>query len=107
MSKKKETKVKKESKIINTFIFLFLAISLALSGFAIFELCLLSSIENLLRYMAIAVLGCFDLFFILKFMGLGKKKKKRKGLLLFFFNNLFNYLFPNWWSYSLCLWTIK
>lgn len=84
MSKKKETKVKKESKIINTFIFLFLAISLALSGFAIFELCLLSSIENLLRYMAIAVLGCFDLFFILKFMGLGKKKKKRKGLLLFF-----------------------
>ena len=65
MSKEKETKVKKESKIINKFIFLFLAIAIALSGFAIFELCLLDSIEDLLRYLAIAALGCFDLFFIM------------------------------------------
>ena len=85
MSKEKETKVKKESKIINKFIFLFLAIAIALSGFAIFELCLLDSIEDLLRYLAIAALGCFDLFFIIKYINLNKKKKKKKkkGLFLF------------------------
>ena len=84
MSKVKETKVKKEGRIINKFIFIFLAIALTLSGFAIFELCLLSSIENLLRYMAIIVIGCFDLFFIIKFMESGKKNKKHKrGLFLF------------------------
>ena len=85
MSKEKETKMKKDGKIINIFIFLFLAISITLSGFAIFELCLLSSIEDLLRYMAIAVIGCFDLFFIIKYIGLNKKKKKKKkkGLFLF------------------------
>lgn len=83
MSKEKETKIKKERKIINKFIFLFLAIALTLSGFAIFELCLLNSIEDLLRYMAIAVICCFDLFFIIKYLGLNKKKKKRKkGLFL-------------------------
>ena len=84
MSKEKETKVKKEGKVINAFIFFFLAIALTLSGFAIYELCLLSSIEDLLRYMAIIVIGCFDLFFIIKYIELGKKKKKhKKGLFLF------------------------
>ncbi len=79
---------KKEKKITNVFIVLFLIVAVACSGFAIFELLLLSAIETLIRYIIIGILILLDLFFISKtkrlFKGKSKKKKKpRKGLFIF------------------------
>jgi len=79
---------KKEHKSTNLFIILFLIISFIGSGFLIYEIFLLSSIENLLRYIIIGILVLIDLLFILKtkkyFRGFKKKKNKkpRKGLFI-------------------------
>ena len=80
---------KKEKKIVNVVIVLFLIIALISSGFLIYELFLLSSIETLIRYIVIGILIFIDLCFILKtkrYMNGKKKKKKkkqRKGLFIF------------------------
>lgn len=84
----KETE-KKEKKFVNVFMIIFLIIAIICSGFAIYELLLLSSIETLIRYIIIGVLIFLDIFLIFKTRKLikGKKKKKkapRKGLFVLF-----------------------
>ena len=54
------------NKIMNMIVVFFLIIALATSGFAIFEISLLSSIENLIRYIVMGLLVLIDIFFILK-----------------------------------------
>ena len=56
----------KNNKIMNMIVVFFLIIALATSAFAIFEIALLSSIENLIRYIVMGVLVLIDIFFILK-----------------------------------------
>lgn len=84
MAKKKEIK---EKKTANIFIGLFLIIALGCSGFAIYELLLLSSIETLIRFIVIGIIGVLDLYFITKANRIikGKIKKKKsvnKGLFI-------------------------
>jgi len=74
----------KDNKVMKFFIALFSIIALACSGFAIYEIFLLSNIENLIRYIVIAVLGLTDLLIILKLFGKKKKKKKRNKTYLTF-----------------------
>ena len=77
------------SKIMNMIIVFFLIIALLTSVFAIFEIALLSSIENLIRYIVMVVLILIDVFFILKakkyIKGRYNKRSKRpkKKLLIF------------------------
>ena len=83
MEKDKE---KKPNKIIGLLISLFLVIALGSSIFAIYEIYLLDSIENLIRYIVIGVITLIDIF--IAFRGLkyikGKGKKKKKSLFLIF-----------------------
>ena len=84
MAKEKEIK---EKKTANIFIGLFLIIALGCSGFAIYELLLLSSIETLIRFIVIGIIGVLDLYFIIKANRIikGKIKKKKsvnKGLFI-------------------------
>ena len=78
-----KTKEKKDSVFLKFFIFIFLIVALATSAFAIYEIFLLSSIENTIRYIVIGVLVLLDLIFIIKTFKKKKKKKKRNGLFLF------------------------
>ena len=68
------------SKTMNMIVVFFLIIALATSAFAIFEISLLSSIENLIRYIVMALLVLIDVFFILKTKKYikGKYNKRRK-----------------------------
>lgn len=84
MAKEKEIK---EKKTANIFIGLFLIIALGCSGFAIYELLLLSSIETLIRFIVIGIICILDLYFITKANRIikGKIKKKKsvnKGLFI-------------------------
>lgn len=78
---KKEKKNKKENKSL-FFIILSIVVFLALgaSGFLIYELFLLSSIETTLRYIVIGVLALIDILLLIKLILLkkGKRKKKKK-----------------------------
>ncbi len=76
------TEKKKKSGIFtNIVIFIFLIISLATSSYLIYNLFLLSSIETLIRYIVIGLLGLFDLCLILKSRKLirNKVRKKKNG----------------------------
>ena len=87
MSKDKEKTKEKSGKFINFLLTFFMLIALICSGFAIYEIFLLSGIESLIRYIVIGVFALIDLFIILKVRKYkkGKKKKKpRKGLFIFF-----------------------
>ena len=74
--------MKKKSKLRFVILF-FMLISLITSAFLIYELFLLSDIENLIRYIVIGILGLIDLVFILKtksrFRNKPRKKKKKKS----------------------------
>ena len=91
MSRNKEKTKDKKSGVMSFVIIFFLIISLIASAFAIYEILLLDSIENTLRYVVIGVLGFLDLIFILiaNSHTRGKKKRKKKGLFIFI---LFLYL---------------
>ena len=54
-------KAKKPGVFTNITIFIFLVFALASSVYLIYNLVLLSSIETLIRYIVIGVLGLFDL----------------------------------------------
>ena len=75
------------NKIMNMIVVFFLIIALATSGFAIFEISLLSSIENLIRYIVMGLLVLIDIFFILKtkkyIKGRYNKRRKRPKKKLF------------------------
>ena len=70
----------KERKLLKFFIKLFSIIALGASIFAIYEIFLLSSIEDLIRYIVIGVLILIDILIIFKF----KSKKRPKGIYLLF-----------------------
>ena len=76
MTKEVEEKEKKKKRSI--VLLIFLIISLLTSGFAIYELLLLSSIETMLRYFVIGLLGIIDLTLIFKVKNFKKRKKKKK-----------------------------
>lgn len=73
--------MEKKSKLRFVILF-FMLISLFTSAFLIYELFLLSDIENLIRYIVIGILGLIDLLFIFKtrarFKNKPRKKKKKK-----------------------------
>ena len=75
MSKEKN---KKSGLFTNIIIFIFLIFALLTSGYLIYNLFLLSSIETLIRYIVIGLLGLFDLFLIFKSRSLIKNKVKKK-----------------------------
>ena len=74
----RKTAEKKESKILHFFIKFFGYASIATSIFAIYEISLLSSIENTLRYIAMAILVVIDLFILLKLLKYRKRRKRQK-----------------------------
>ncbi|MBR5370460.1 MAG: LCP family protein [Bacilli bacterium] len=67
-------------KILSFIIKLFSIIALGASVYAIYEIYLLSSIENLIRYIVMGVIILFDILIIFKF----RSKKKPKVSYLFF-----------------------
>ena len=70
----------KSRKLLSFIIKLFSIIALGASIFAIYEIFLLSSIEDLIRYIVIGVLILIDIVIIFKF----KSKKRPKVIYLFF-----------------------
>ena len=67
-------------KLLSFIIKLFSIIALGFSVFAIYELYLLSSIEDLIRYIVMGVIALIDIIILIKF----KSKKKAKGTYLGF-----------------------
>lgn len=85
-TKEVKPRVEKEKKsIFDIFLKFILVITLGASAFTIFELTLLDSIENTLRYIAMGVIAFIDLVLILRVFIKSKKKrhKKKVGTLLF------------------------
>lgn len=91
MSKEKN---KKSGTFTNIIIFIFLIFALATSGYLIYNLFRLGSIETLVRYIIIGLLGLFDLLIIIRSRSLiqnkvkkkkktGEVRKRRKGLFIF------------------------
>ena len=85
---KKEVKprIEKEKKsIFDVFLRIILVITICASVYAIYQLTLLDSIENTLRYIGMGILGFIDLILILRVFIKSKKKKRKKkiGTLLF------------------------
>lgn len=71
---------KKESKGMKRLIYTLLIISILSSFFAIYEILLLSSIEDMIRYIVIGILVALDMVFI--FSSFLKKKKKKRGFFI-------------------------
>ena len=67
-------------KLLSLIVKIFSIIALGFSAFAIYEIYLLSSIENLIRYIVIGILIILDIIIIFKF----KSKKRPKGRYLIF-----------------------
>ena len=80
---KGKTKEKKNSKFISGVIVIFLILTLIASAAAIYGILLLDSIENLLRYISIGVIGFLDFIFMYKANKHLRKRKKKKGLFIF------------------------
>lgn len=72
-----ETREKKSK--IKIVLSIFLIIALACSGFAIYEIFLLSSIETLIRYIVIGILILIDIFLFIKVRVASKKRKKKRN----------------------------
>ena len=58
-------------------LYIFLVLALLTSAFAIYEIFLLSSIENVLRYIVIGILIFIDLILFIKVRFASKKRKKK------------------------------
>ena len=91
MSKEKEPKnnrkkkrdedgtIRKKKFSLSLFLLtLLLIISIACSGYLIYQLLLLGSIETLIRYIIIGILALIDIFFIIKFLIIKNNYKKNK-----------------------------
>ena len=99
MSKTKE-KNEKKSKL-GTVLTIFLIITFIASGFLIYEIFLLSSIENLIRYIIMGIIACIDIFLFIRIRLIcrrikknkEKKKSKHIGLIIFMiFYSLISFL---------------
>ena len=73
---KEEENSKNSHGFINFVILLFLLLAILTSGFAFYEIFLLSSIENMIRYCVMGLIGLVDLFLIVKTMSYFKKSRK-------------------------------
>lgn len=71
-------KTKKTGVFTNIIIFIVLLLALASSIFLIYNLTLLSSIETLIRYIVIGILGLIDFILIIKSRNLIRNKAKKK-----------------------------
>lgn len=72
-----EVKVKKFS--FGIFIFtILLLLAIGCSGFCIYQILLLSGIENLIRYIVIGIIALIDLVFVIKLLLIKNNKKKNK-----------------------------
>ena len=76
-----EAKVKRFS-IGMFFLSIFLILAIASSGYLAYQLLLLDGIENLLRYIVVAILGLIDLVFLIKLFIIkhSRKRKKKKHI---------------------------
>ena len=85
-----QVKVKKFSFGIFILI-LFFILSVACSGYLSYQLLLLDGIENLVRYIVVAILGLIDLILLIRLFVISKtrKKKKKKHILFGIFMFLF------------------
>ena len=85
-----QVKVKKFSFGIFILI-LFFILSVACSGYLSYQLRLLDGIENLVRYIVVAILGLIDLILLIRLFVISKtrKKKKKKHILFGIFMFLF------------------
>ena len=71
-----ENEMKEKKPKIRIVLFIFFILALLTSGFAIYEIFLLSSIETLMRYIVIGILILIDLFYSLKYeMSLRNEKR--------------------------------
>ncbi len=86
MSKEKDIEKKPKLRI---FILFLTILALITSGFAIYEILLLESIEDLIRYIVVGWLGLIDFILLLKTRSVWKNKKKKKskriGYIIFLF----------------------
>lgn len=78
----KEKNIKEITRKGRISILLFTIIAVITSLFAIYEIFLLSSIEDLIRYIVIGVLFITDIIFIIKTKNIFKKKKKKEELVI-------------------------
>ena len=85
---KEKTKENKDSVIYRFFLLVFLILSLASSIFLAYEIYLLESIENTIRYIVLGILFLLDLLILFKgnkyLKGKHKKKKPKKKLFMTF-----------------------
>ena len=70
----------KSNKLVSFMVKVFSILAIAASAFAIYEIYLLSSIEDLIRYIVMGLFILFDIIIIIKF---GSKKRKKKTYLSF------------------------
>lgn len=77
MSKNNDTDIRKKP-ILKITILILSIISLFSSGFAIYEIFMLGSIENTIRYIVIGILILLDALIIFKTKGILKKRPKKK-----------------------------
>lgn len=77
MSKNNDTDIRKKP-ILKITILILSIISLLSSGFAIYEIFMLESIENTIRYIVIGILILLDVLIIFKTKGILKKRPKKK-----------------------------
>lgn len=77
MSKNNDTDIRKKP-ILKITILILSIISLFSSGFAIYEIFMLGSIENAIRYIVIGILILLDVLIIFKTKGILKKRPKKK-----------------------------
>lgn len=91
-----ENETKEKRKISSIIVLLLFIIALGCSGYLIYNILLLSGIENMIRYIVIGILGFTDLILLIKTRNIwknkqSKKKKKKKktakriGFILFLF----------------------
>lgn len=77
MSKNNDTDIRKKT-ILKITILILSIVSLLSSGFAIYEIFMLGSIENTIRYIVIGILILLDVLIIFKTKGILKKRPKKK-----------------------------
>ena len=86
MSKKENETTEKKPKI-RIVLLIFLILAILASGFLIYEIFLLSSIETLIRFIVIGILILIDVVLFFKVRGASKKRKKKRskriGLIIF------------------------
>ena len=70
----------KSNKLVSIMVKVFSILAIAASAFAIYEIYLLSSIEDLIRYIVMGLFALLDIIIIIKF---GSKKRKKKTYLSF------------------------